>query len=286
MRRRYCRVSLLLASLGVASALLLGMVGVISSVLQRGETAHAAQSTTISLKEAADRVRAFTSNRGLELQGDLDPFSVEAARPVYWLESGAGETTDEFRVDARTGEILEAVFRSRLIHERAERPASIEDAALIAARFGTERFNGFGTLSLLERSELPTAIGGSIFTLKWVLMEPTTNAELPTSVMVSVASANRAVVRYLAQRDPLLVGTVPEISPEHAVSVAQASIARAPAWSDAVHVSTRLQVVYDGNNRQRLAWALLYTSPRTALAPPRLLMLVDAHTGTVIETRG
>jgi hypothetical protein len=285
MRRRIFRVGLLIGSMFLAWALVAAIALIVVGAIHHGDTAQAAPQAAIPLRDAMERVRSFTEDSSLQLEGGLAPtLPGNDSRPIYWLESGSGERVDEFKVDAETGEILEAVWRSRLMRPTSDRRASIEDAALVASNFAAGKFAGFDKLTLLERSTMPAPELGSLHSLKWVQVDPKTRAELPTAVTISVASANNRVVRYLAQRDVLLIDTSPRITADQASTTVLNAVASDRRWRGASITSRRLQVIYDDVNHQRLAWAVLLDAPGSLAGEARLLLLVDAQTSQLIET--
>jgi hypothetical protein len=285
MRRRIYRVGLLIGSMLVAWGLVASIALVVVTAIHNGDAALAAPQSSIGLGDAIERVRKFTDDASLQLEGGLGPsLPGDDSHPIYWLEAGSGETVDEFKVDALTGEILEATWRSRLLHPAADRHATIEDAALVASGFGAKKFAGFDKLTLIERSTMPAPELGSLYSLKWVLVDAKTRAELPTSVSISVASANNRVIRYLAQRDEVQIDTSARITAEQAGTKALDVVSSDPQWRGASINSRRLQVIYDDVNHQRLAWAILLNAPGSQAGQARTLVLVDAKTGELIDT--
>jgi len=285
MRRRVSRVSLLIGSMFVAWGLVASIALLVVGAIHRSDTALAAPAAAIPLRDAIDRVRTFADDASLELEGGLAPtLPGDDSRPIYWLEAGTGEIVDEFKVDAVSGEILEATFRSRLLRTSSDRRATIEEAALLASSFGAQKFSGFGQLTLLERSTSPAPEVGTLYSLKWVKVDPRTRAELPTSVSISVASASNRIVRYLAQRDSVAIDTTPRITADDASTVALKSVSADRRWRGAAINARRLQVIYDEVNHQRLAWAVLLDAPGSLAGQLRMLVLVDAGTSEVIET--
>src|SRR5690242_17919655 len=144
MRRRVLRVGLLIGSMLVAWGLVASIALLVVSAIHHGDQALAAPQSAIALGDAIERVRTFADDSSLQLEGGLSP-SVpgDDSRPIYWLESGTGNAVDEFKVDALTGEILEATWRSRLVPPSSDRRATIEDAALVASGFASKKFTGF-----------------------------------------------------------------------------------------------------------------------------------------------
>jgi hypothetical protein len=285
MRRRMYRVGLLIGSMFVAWGLVASIALIVVSAIHQGDTALASPRAAIPMRDAIERVRIFADDSSLELEGGLAPSLPGGdSRPIYWLEAGAGETVDEFKVDALSGEILEANFRSRLLRTSSDRRATIEEAALLASTFGAQKFAGFDQLTLLERSTLPAPEVGSVHSLKWILVDPKTRAELPTSVSISVGSANNRIVRYLAQRDTVAINTNPRVTADDASTVALKTVAADRRWNGASISSRRLQVIYDEVNHQRLAWAILLDAPGSLSGQARTLVLVDAGTSELIET--
>ncbi|MFN0073718.1 MAG: hypothetical protein ACKVVP_19735 [Chloroflexota bacterium] len=284
MRRRIARVGLVILSILWASGLMAGIGVLLVGIFDHGTSALASQSGAIALRDAMEHVRDLADDPTLQFRGELDQSLLgESTRPIYWLESGTGETTDEFRVDARTGLVLEAVFRSRMKQNAGDRRASIEDAAIIAARFGARHFDGFNSLTLLERSQTATGERDTFHTLKWVLVDSATQVELPVSVLITVSGMNGGVVRYLAQRDEVTVRLTPTVSKGQATITARNAVDSDARWRNASIESQRLQVIYDEVNNQRLAWAVLFARPRPSPTSQRLLVLVDAHTRDVID---
>ena len=285
MRRRVLRVGLLIGSMLVAWGLVASIALLVVSAIHHGDQALAAPQSAIALGDAIERVRTFAEDSGLQLEGGLSP-SVpgDDSRPIYWLESGTGNAVDEFKVDALTGEILEATWRSRLLSLSSDRGATIEDAALVASGFASKKFTGFDKLTLIERSTMPAPELGSLYSLKWVQVDARTRAELPTSVTISVASANNRVVRYLAQRDAVQIDTSPRITADQASTLTLNAVSGDRRWNGATINSRRLQVIYDDVNHQRLAWAILLDAPGSLAGQARMRVLVDAKTGELIET--
>ena len=285
MRRRVFRVGLLIGAMLVAWGLVASIALLVVSAIRHGDSALASPQSAIPLRDAIERVRTFAEDPRLQLDGGLAPsIPGDDSPPVYWLESGAGEQVDEFKVDALTGEILEANFRSRLLRPTSDRRATIEDAAAVASSFAAPRFSGFNQLTLVERSTMPASEVGSVHSLKWVQLDARTRAELPTSVTIGVASASNRVVRYLAQRDPVEIDTTPRITADEAASIALKAAAEDRRWQGASISSRRLQVIYDDVNHQRLAWAVLLDAPGSMAGHARLLVVVDAKTSELIET--
>jgi hypothetical protein len=284
MRRRIFRIGLLIGSMLLASALIAGIAVIVLGIIHQGDSALAAPQSVMPMREAMDRVRAFAEDPKLDLSGGLSPaIPGDDSRPVYWFESGAGTTVDEFKVDGLTGEVLEATFRSRLIRTTPDRRTTMEQAAVIASGFAGRRFDGFSKLTLIERSSLPAQDVGAIHSIKWVLVDESTRAELPTSVTVGVTGTDGRVVRYIAQRDLLKIDTKPTISADQASSAALSEVAADRDWRSATVSSRRLQVIYDEVDHQRLAWAVALDAPNTTPTPMRLLIFVDARSGEIIE---
>jgi len=284
MRRRFFRIGLLIGSMLLAWGLVAGIAMIVVGIIHQGDSVLAAPQSVMSMREAMDRVRTFAEDPKLDLSGGLSPtVPGDDSRPVYWFESGSGTSVDEFKVDGLSGEVLEATFRSRLIRTSPDRRTTMEQAAVIASGFADRRFDGFSKLTLIERSSLPAQDVGTIHSIKWVLVDGSTRAELPTSVTVSVTGTDGRVIRYIAQRDPLHIDTKPTISADQASNVALSEVAADRDWRSATVSSRRLQVIYDEVDHQRLVWAVALDAPSTAPSPTRLMMFVDARSSQIIE---
>lgn len=239
----------------------------------------------LRLEQAVESVRRFADQQATELEGGLEQLPAGTGSPLYYLETAQGE--DTFKVNARTGEVLEASWTSRLLSvgpadQRAEQPLEAVEAS--ARSFASVRFHGFDELRLIERSMNPAAGGAAIYTLKWAAVHPESGAELPTSVAVSISSQTGEVVWYLAQRDELRIDARPQISRQQAIAAAAGLAERAGRWDASRVESLRLQVIYDADGRQQLVWSMLFPSRPDGAAGnhPYLRIAIDATTGTVV----
>lgn len=240
---------------------------------------------TVSLADAIAGVKAFTRMPDLRLSGTLQTGKFgDRQYAVYVLESADG--LDFFKVDARTGEVLEATLRSKLSAPALPRPLDQDQAEAIAVSYVRERFAGFEDLLLVSRSLSRASNGGFLFAFKWAAVARDSGAELPISVFVSVSASNGQIVWYLAQRDPVEVDTRPTLTAQEATERAAMYLADDPRWDISRAASTRLIVVYDESNQQRLVWSVTFASAPDAsgvVARPSLRLLVDAHTGDLLQ---
>ena len=247
----------------------------------------AADGSFVSLDLARQSVRLFTGQDGLALEGGLErgPFG-PGSYAIYYLESAAGGAGQQtYRIDARSGEVLE-MTRFDLLGgpDSANRLTPLEAEAR-AERFVANRFLGFSTLSLVERTVAPAANGNQLYVFKWAMIAAESGAELPTSVTVSVSSASGEVVWYLAQRDSTDVDARPAIPRETAIATAAVLVDRGGLWDARAPTSVRLQVIYNQENRQQLVWAIVFPSkPDAAPDRPSLRILIDAKIGEPVST--
>ncbi len=248
-------------------------------------TAAPAGIQVISLADAVAGVKAFTKVPDLRLSGALQTGRFgDRQYAVYVLESADGQ--DFFKVDARTGEVLEATLRSKLSAPALPWPLDQDQAEAVAGSYVRERFAGFEDLVLVSRSLSRAGNGGILFAFKWAAVARDSGAELPISVFVSVSAGNGQVVWYLAQRDPVEVDTRPTLTAQEAMERAAVYLAEDPRWDISRATSTRLMVVYDESNHQRLVWSVTFASSPDAsggVARPSLRLLVDAHTGDLLQ---
>ena len=236
----------------------------------------------IGLDQAVVSVRRFAGEPSLVLEGGLQTDSTGARQiDFYYLEAvGQVRGEDFFKVDARTGEVIEATFRSRLAPSSPPIGLGPAEAEQAAARFAQERFVGFDELRLVERSSRVSE-SNVVHSFKWNQIAADSEAELPVSVSVAIASGSGEVVWYLAQREPLLVATRPTIDRARAIRTAARALGRSEARWDPSPSSVRLQVLYDDDDQQQLVWSMTFRS-RQEGSRPTLRLLVNAHTGELI----
>lgn len=244
----------------------------------------APSSGRVTLQEAIDGVRRFAGQPSLVLEGGLQAEGDENRRgDLYYLESVSptrGE--DFFKVDARTAEVIEATFRSRMAPAEDAVDLSLPDAEALARRFARAHFWGFDTLTLVDRSTR-TADSGTIYSFKWSQVAKDTGAELPVSVSLAVMSRSGEVFWYLGQRDQVQISTRPAVEQARAVEIVRAWLQpRDQRWDLDQPASVRLQVLYDDDDQQQLVWSVLLTArqdgPRSSIR-----LLVDAQTGALIQ---
>jgi hypothetical protein len=245
----------------------------------------------ISLEAAKERVDRFDASSGgggtEDLTGSLERGSFGGKDyAVFNLETPGGERS--FKVDARTGEVLEANWADRLAPPPPNVQLSPAEAESRARQLAGQRFVGFNELSLVEQQFGSAANGNRVYTFKWAKLAPDTGAELPTSVSLSLTEASGALVWYLAQQMPVEVAVQPAVMRAEAVATAAVLADRDGIWETGTPSSVRLQVIYDDNNRQRLVWAVSF-GRRTA-GPPgdrlTLRVLLDAQSGEPLTTHG
>ncbi|MFN8633921.1 MAG: hypothetical protein U0893_08715 [Chloroflexota bacterium] len=238
----------------------------------------------VSLQEAEESVRRFTEAPGLALDGGLQTEGEESRRgELYYLESASPTPGDDFfKVDARTGEVIEATFRSRMVPSAGATDLTLADAETIAVQFARSRFWGFDRLVLVDRS-VRTSDNGTSYTFRWNQLAQGSRAELPVSVSVSVMSGSREVFWYLGQRDQLQIDTRPAVERAQAVDTARAWLRpRDQRWELSQPDSVRLQVLYDDDDRQQLVWSVVFRArqdgPRSSIR-----LLIDAQNGRLIQ---
>ena len=263
-----------------SKALGAGTAGVASEPRQPTSTTYrqpAPGGALVGADGARRSVAAFLGQPEPALEAELERAAAWSGER-YLLETPAG---DYFRVDGRTGEVLEASLPSRL-----ERPAdpsrrSPPDLEQLAEQFVVERFFGLEKLTLVERSTTPTGDGQNLHRFRWALLAAESGAELPTSVTVALTADRGEPVWYLAQRDAAAIDPRPAIGREAAIATGAALVEREGRWDARQPTSTRLRVIYDEFNRQRLVWSITFPSrpDPTPGGRPGLRVLVDAHTG-------
>ena len=237
----------------------------------------------ISLEQAIDSARRFAGEPGMLLEGGLQSDAL-GARPtqLYYLESlGPARGEDFFKVDARTAEVLEATFRSRLTPPNPPIDLGPTESEQAAARYAEDRFYGFDGLRLVDRSSR-TSENNVIYSFKWSEVAPESGAELPVSVSVAVSAGSGEVVWYLAQRDALQVDVRPTVDRARAIRTAVGGLGGSTSrWDTSQPSAVRLQVLYDEDNEQQLVWSVTFRS-RQERTRPTLRLLVDAHTGQLL----
>jgi hypothetical protein len=266
-----------------AVASLVGMPVMQTATMPRPLTVPA--SGRVPLQEAIDSVRHLAGQPGLLLEGGVQ--ADDAARragTVYYLESVSptrGE--DFFKVDARTGEVIEATFRGRMAPSATAANLTRADAEARAAAFARASFWGFDGLQLVDAA-VRVGDAGPVYTFKWGQVAADSQAELPVSASVSVMGQNGQVVWYLSQRDAVQIGTRPAVAGEQALATARAWLGpRDERWDLAAPTAVRLQVLYDDDNRQRLMWSVQFTARNSSGPRAGIRVLIDAQTGQLVQ---
>jgi hypothetical protein len=233
----------------------------------------------VGIDLAMANARRFVGQSSLTLGGGLEVLPTSGSS-IYYLETLDGQQT--FKVDARTGEIIEAAWLGNLKSGQQGQDLTISQAESLARSFAQAHFFEFDYLKLVERSMSPAA-NGALYTLKWALTDPASGAELPTSVAVSVSSESSQVAWYLAQREPLTIDARPVISREQAIAAAAGQADRTGSWDSSRVESVRLQVVFNGDGQQQLVWTVLFPSRPEGgqTGRPYLRVSIDATTGAV-----
>lgn len=238
----------------------------------------------VNLQGAIDSARRFAGQPDLVLEGSLQPgdqgargaglFSLETVSPVR------GE--DLFKVDAATGEVVEATLRDRLAPAQDSAELSFAEAERRAERFARAHFWGFDQLQIVDRSTR-TGETGPIHSFKWTQLAADSGAELPTSVSIAVSGRSGQVFWYLGQRDPLKIDATPAVEREQAVTIASGWLRpRDSRWALDEPTSVRLQVLYNDDDQQQLVWSVTYRAvqdgPRSSIR-----LLVDGQTGQILQ---
>ena len=240
-----------------------------------------------TLQEAIDSVRRFSGQQSLLLEGGIQAEATADRRgDLFYLESVSpvrGE--DFFKVDARTGEVVEATMRGRMAPDENAAAAGLTQPAaeVIATRFAQTHFWGFDQLVLVDRS-VRTSEAGTVYSFKWTQLAQESRAELPTSVSLAVSGRSGRVFWYLSQRDQIQVDTRPAVAQARAVEIAQAWLQpRDERWDLSAPAAVRLQIVYDDDDQQRLVWSVLFQGRQDG---PRASMrlLIDARTGELLQS--
>ena len=248
----------------------------------------AADGSLISLEMARRSGQVFAGRDDLDLRGGLEQgaYGVDGYA-IFYLESAGpgGQGEQSFKIDARTGEVLEATRLGSLATAGSAGALSPQDAESRAERFASDRFLGFATMSLVERTITQAAGGNQLYVFKWAMVAPESGAELPTLVSISISAADGEPVWYLAQRESTAVDVQPSVQREEAVATAAGLVERTERWDARAPSSVRLQVVYNQDNRQQLAWAITFPSKPDGAAPgrPSLRVLIDAKSGVPVS---
>jgi hypothetical protein len=281
---------LLFSGAGIRTALAITRPASASSTEARPATMTyrepAAGGALVSLDLAVQSARQFAGRQDLVLEGGLEHGeSAQYGYAAYYLESVAGSGDQSYKVDGRSGEVVEMTRLDRLASSGTTARLGALEAESAAERFAAGHFLGFSSLNLVEQGTAPGPGGVQLYTYKWALLASESGAELPTSVSVSLASSSGEVIWYLAQREAATVQAQPAISRELAVSTAAVLVDRTSRWDASTPTSVRLQVIYNGDNRQQLVWAITFPSRTDVAVPgrPSLRLLIDAQTGESIS---
>lgn len=238
----------------------------------------------VGFQDAVESVRRLAGQPALLLEGGLQT-GPAAGRigSIYYLESAsAGRGDDFFKVDARTGEVIEATFRARLAPAAVPVNLTPNAAEAQAKQFARASFWGFERLTLLDRT-VRNGDHGVVYSFRWGQLAADSGAELPVSVTVAVLGQNGQVFWYLGQRDQLQVATTPAVSADDAVATARAWLARRDErWNLDRPTAARLQVLYDDDDRQRLTWSVTFAARHDG-PRPSVRVLIDAQTGAIVQ---
>jgi hypothetical protein len=274
---------------GIGRALALTQRGLATSNEPRLSTVTyrepAAGGGLVSLDLAVDSARRFVGRQDLALEGGLESSrSAQYSYAAYYLESVGGSADQSYKVDARTGEVLEMTRLDRLVGPGAQARVGALEAEASAERFANSHFLGFSSLNLVEQGMAPGPDGSPLYTYKWALLAAESGAELPTSVSVSLASSSGEVVWYLAQREGTTISAAPAISRYLAISTAAVLVDRTTRWDAHTPTSVRLLVIFNTDNRQQLVWAVTFPSRADVTVPgrPSLRLLIDAQSGEAV----
>jgi hypothetical protein len=268
----------------MAGLLWLSLTTRASSLPDAPRTVTAPSTGRVNLQGAIDNVRRFAGQPDLVLEGGLQSDDQGArSAGLFYLETATpvrGE--DFFKVDAATGEVVEATLRDRLAPAQDSAELPFAEAERRAEGFARAHFWGFDQLQLVNRSTR-TGDTGPIHSFKWTQVAVDSGAELPISVSVAVAGRSGQVFWYLSQRDPLRIDATPALGREQAVTVASNWLrSRDSRWALDDPTSVRLQVLYDDDDQQQLVWSVTYRAvqdgPRSSIR-----LLVDAQTGQLLQ---
>jgi len=267
----------------MAGLLWLSLSALIPTIPHRGPVVQPAPSK-VTLQGAIDSVRHFAGQPGMVLEGGLRSEDQGVrGMGLYYLET-ASPTRGEnfFKVDAATGEVMEATFRDRLAPDQDSLDLSVADAERQAELFARTHFWGFDQLQIVDRSTR-TGETGPIHSFKWTQIAAGSGAELPVSVSVAVSGRSGQVFWYLGQRDPLKIDPNPGIDRDRAQGIATSWLqTRDNRWDLTQPTSTRLQILFDDDDQQQLVWSVTF---RTLQEGPRssIRLLVDGQTGQILQ---
>lgn len=242
-------------------------------------------SSRATLQDAINSVRRFTGQSGLVLGGGVQTTGEPSQRgDLYYLETVSPTRGEDFyKVDARTGEVIEATMRSRLAPGAHSADLAQAAAEALAGQFARTHFWGFEQLTLVDRS-IRTGEGGTTYSFKWTLLAADSRAELPTSVSLAVAGRSGQVFWYLSQREPVQIETRPAIQQAQAIEIARAWLSpRDERWDLAEPAAARLQILYDDHDQQQLVWSVQFQA-RQAGPRSSVRLLINAQTGTLLQS--
>jgi Zn-dependent metalloprotease len=238
----------------------------------------------VNLQGAIDSVRRFAGQPDLALDGGLQTDDQGArGAGLFYIETTTPIRGENFyKVDAATGEVIEATLRDRLGPEQTSTEITFAEAEQRAARFARTPFWGFEQLQIVDRSSR-TSESGSIHSFKWTQISPGSGAELPISVSIAVSGRNGQVFWYLSQRDPLKIDATPAINKDQALEIASSWLApRDSRWALDDPISVRLQVLYDDDDQQQLIWSVTFRAVQDG-PRPSIRLLVDGQTGQILQ---
>jgi len=181
----------------------------------------------LALDEAAARVRAFLEQPDARFSAKY-MVNESVVIALYPLLPDGATTKDVFIVNARSGLMSDAYFNEQGVAPALAQPLTDEQARVQAEAYARAHFPAFATVAydgvLLDQSREPRyGVDEDLFVASWQLVAPESGAYLPTRVQVAISPRSGQIVGYSARQDAYSGPTVPRITREAAVTLAQAA---------------------------------------------------------------
>jgi hypothetical protein len=250
--------------------------------------AHAGEGTqvpAVTQEQAAEAIRRLVGDPDYPLRCVSLGTAVGRLGQEYWFAGLEGSSSDKFRVDARTGDVLSAFINSRQdgryslmgteVFGQPQIP--LDYARRKAQRLARENYRGFEEAHMvcLENGR----VGGSLIGFRWWGKDPQSGAYLPMNLDIGLDPLNGQLVHWRAERTEV---TIP-LTPRMDAAKAEEIVRQSEYWKPQVQPEVELWVSFTppDTTRQSLVWHVKLVEPDGSGRPPAIITVDDA-TGEIL----